>query len=62
MELKKISKNSQKWENATSNEMFLSPKSNSKINFCQFLAQQKVAKNAFFVIFVKTVSFGQNLT
>ena len=33
-------------------------------NFCQFLAhfEQKVAKNAFFVIFAKTVSFGQNLT
>ena len=33
-------------------------------NFCQFLAhfEQKAAKNVFFVIFAKTVSFGQNLT
>ena len=33
-------------------------------NFCLFLAyfEQKVAKNVFFVIFSKTVSFGQNLT
>ena len=33
-------------------------------NFCLFLAyfEQKVAKNMFFVIFSKTVSFGQNLT
>ena len=33
-------------------------------NFCQFLVhfEQKVAKNMFFVIFSKTVSFGQNLT
>ena len=33
-------------------------------SFCQFLAhfEQKVAKNVFFVIFAKTVSFGQNLT
>ena len=31
-------------------------------NFCLFLAyfEQKVAKNMFFVIFSKTVSFGQN--
>ena len=45
----------------------LSPKSNSKSIFrifCQFLAhfEQKVAKNVFFVIFLKTLSFGQNLT
>ena len=33
-------------------------------NFYLFLAyfEQKVAKNTFFVIFSKTVSFGQNLT
>ena len=33
-------------------------------NFCLFLAyfEQKVAKNGFFEIFSKTVSFGQNLT
>ena len=33
-------------------------------NFCPFLAhfEQKVAKNMFFVIFSKTVSFGQNMT
>ena len=33
-------------------------------NFCLFLAyfEQKVAKNLFFFIFSKTVSFGQNLT
>ena len=33
-------------------------------NFCLFLAyfEQKLAKNRFFVIFSKTVSFGQNLT
>ena len=33
-------------------------------NFCLFLAyfEQKVAKNVFFVVFSKTVSFGQNLT
>ena len=42
-------------------------KKESKINFwnfCLFLAyfEQKVAKNVFFVIFSKTVSFGQNLT
>ena len=41
-------------------------KKESKINFgnfCLFLAyfEQKVAKNVFFVIFSKTVSFGQNL-
>ena len=32
--------------------------------FCLFLAyfEQKVAKHMFFVIFSKTVSFGQNLT
>ena len=33
-------------------------------NFCLFLAyfEQKVTKKGFFVIFSKTVSFGQNLT
>ena len=33
-------------------------------NLCLFLAyfEQKVAKNVFFVIFSKTVNFGQNLT
>ena len=34
------------------------------LSFCLFLAyfEQKVAKNMFFVIFSKTVGFGQNLT
>ena len=41
-------------------------KKESKISFwsfCPFLAyfEQKVAKNVFFVIFPKTVRFGQNL-
>ena len=62
----KICKNSQKWENATSNGI-LKSKKEFKINFgnfCLFFAyfEQKVAKNMFFVIFSKMVIFSQNLT
>ena len=66
MELKKAAKNRKNEKTQHLIRCFKSKKQ-FKVNFqnfCQFLAhfEQKVAKNVFFVIFSKTVSFGQNLT
>ena len=67
MKLKKSAK-IRKNEKTQNLMRFFKSKKQFKINFynfCQFLAhfEQKVAKNVlFFVIFAKTVSFGQNLT
>ena len=66
MELKKSAKNRKNEKTQHLLGCFISKKE-FKINFwnfCLFLAyfEQKVAKNMFFVIFSKTMSFGQNLT
>ena len=66
MKLKKIAKNRKNEKTQHLMGCFKSKKE-FKINFwnfCLFLAyfEQKVAKKVFFVIFSKTVSFGQNLT
>ena len=63
MKLKKSAKNHKNEKTQHLMGCFKS-KEEFKINFCLFLAyfEQKVAKNMFFVIFKKTVSFGQNLT
>ena len=66
MKLKKSTKN-RKNEKAQHLMGCFKPKKEFKINFwnlCLFLAyfEQKVAKNMFFVIFSKIMSFGQNLT
>ena len=66
MKLKKSAKNRKNKKTQHLMGCFKSKKE-FKINFwifCLFLAyfEQKVAKNVFFVIFSKTVSFGQNLT